>query len=113
MRFGSISAGLREPALFFPTPELPQYQRQGEEKGDHIGDGGCQQRPIETKGLGQQQRQGNQHHSLPDQGNGQGLHGSPNPLEKGGSGHVNPVEEKGQHVNPEDVLAGVQVHRVP
>ena len=63
---GSVSTGLREPTLFFPTPELPQYQHQGEEKGNHVGNGGCQKRSIEAKGLGQQQCQGNQHHSLPD-----------------------------------------------
>lgn len=101
-----------QPAVLPPQAEFRPDERDAQQENQGVRDGDGIERAVQPEAARQQQRQRDQEHALPHQRDEQRTHRLADALEKGSGGHVQAVEEKGQHVNAENVGGTVQIQRV-
>lgn len=98
-----------QPTFSPPTLKLRTGQDEAQQEHQNIRHRSGQKRAVHPPDLGQHERQGDQEAALPGQGDQQRLHRPADALEEGDRGHVQAVQEKGQHIEPEAVLRAVQI----
>lgn len=101
-----------QPASLSPSLKLRAGQKEAQQEHQDIRHRSGQKCAVHSPNLRQQERQRDQEAALPGQRDQQGFHRPANALEERGRGHVQAIQEKGQHIEPETVLRAVQIEGV-